>query len=139
MRKLFTTLADLKLTVILVLLIGVVLSAGTILESSRGAEAAKGVYEASWFYLLQGVFALNIEADGCPAIFGSGQANVIGPNQGTVLDIQEPVSENVLLQQDFALAAFEGTRRLPLRTQANLRFIDADDVARCDEVSVAAL
>jgi ABC-type transport system involved in cytochrome c biogenesis permease subunit len=60
MRKLFSTLANLKLTVILVLLIGVVLSAGTILESMRGADAAKGVYEAPWFYALQGLFALNI-------------------------------------------------------------------------------
>jgi ABC-type transport system involved in cytochrome c biogenesis permease subunit len=60
MRKLISTLASLKLTVVLILLIGVVLSTGTILESLRGAEAAKAVYEASWFYLLLGVFCLNV-------------------------------------------------------------------------------
>jgi cytochrome c-type biogenesis protein CcsB len=60
MRKLLSNLASLKLTVVLVLLIGVVLSAGTILESLRGAEAAKAVYEASWFYALLGLFALNV-------------------------------------------------------------------------------
>ena len=59
MRKLLSSLASLKLTVILIGLIGLVLSAGTILESLRGAEAAKGVYEAPWFYALQGIFALN--------------------------------------------------------------------------------
>src|SRR5471030_2791593 len=60
MRRLLSTLASLKLTVVLVLLIGVVLSAGTILESLRGAEAARGVYEAPWFFALQGLFALNL-------------------------------------------------------------------------------
>ncbi len=60
MRKVLSTLASLKLTVVLILLIGLVLSAGTILESMRGVEAAKGVYEASWFYALQGLFALNV-------------------------------------------------------------------------------
>ena len=60
MKKLLSNLASLKLTVVLVLLIGVVLSAGTILESMRGAEAAKAVYEASWFYALLGLFALNV-------------------------------------------------------------------------------
>ncbi len=60
MRKLLSNLASLKLTVVLVLLIGVVLSAGTILESLRGTEAAKAVYEASWFYALLGLFAVNV-------------------------------------------------------------------------------
>ena len=60
MKKLLSNLASLKLTVVLVLLIGVVLSAGTILESLRGSEAAKAVYEASWFYALLGLFALNV-------------------------------------------------------------------------------
>ncbi|MCM3876568.1 MAG: cytochrome c biogenesis protein ResB, partial [Thermoanaerobaculia bacterium] len=59
MRNLLSNLASLKLTVVLILLIGLVLSAGTILESLRGAEAAKGVYEAPWFFALQGLFALN--------------------------------------------------------------------------------
>jgi hypothetical protein len=44
LKKLLSNLASLKLTVVLVLLIGVVLSAGTILESLRGSEAAKAVY-----------------------------------------------------------------------------------------------
>src|SRR5678815_5310107 len=60
MRRWFEFLASLKLTVFLVLLLGVVLSAGTILESLKGAEAARGVYEARWFYALVGLFALNI-------------------------------------------------------------------------------
>jgi cytochrome c-type biogenesis protein CcsB len=60
MRRWFEFLASLKLTVILVLLLGVVLSAGTILESLKGAEVARGVYEAPWFYALEGLFALNI-------------------------------------------------------------------------------
>ena len=62
MHKLLSNLASLKLTVVLIVLIGVVLSAGTILESLRGAEAAKAVYEALWFYALQGLFALNLAA-----------------------------------------------------------------------------
>ncbi|MEO8054721.1 MAG: cytochrome c biogenesis protein CcsA, partial [Acidobacteriota bacterium] len=65
MQKLFSNLASLKLTVILVLLIGVVLSAGTIVESMRGAEAAKAVYEASWFYALLAAFSVNV---GCALI-----------------------------------------------------------------------
>ena len=60
MRKLISNLASLKLTVVLVLLLGVVLSAGTILESLRGTEAARAVYYAPWFFALQGLFALNI-------------------------------------------------------------------------------
>jgi cytochrome c-type biogenesis protein CcsB len=62
MRKLLSNLASLKLTVVLLVLVGLVLSAGTILESLRGAEAAKAVYEAGWFYALQGLLALNIVA-----------------------------------------------------------------------------
>ncbi|MBK9062936.1 MAG: cytochrome c biogenesis protein ResB [Acidobacteria bacterium] len=60
MKKLLSNLASLKLTVVLVLLIGVVLSAGTILESMRGTEAAKAVYEASWLYALLMLFAVNV-------------------------------------------------------------------------------
>ena len=60
MQKLVSTLASLKLTVVLVLLIGVVLSAGTILESLRGADAARAVYYAPWFYAILGLFALNL-------------------------------------------------------------------------------
>jgi ABC-type transport system involved in cytochrome c biogenesis permease subunit len=60
MKNFFRFLASLKLTVALVLLIAVVLSAGTILESLRGTEAARSVYYAPWFFLLQGLFAINI-------------------------------------------------------------------------------
>ncbi len=60
MRNLVGKLASLKVTVVLVLLIGVVLSAGTILESLRGTEAARAVYYAPWFYALQALFALNL-------------------------------------------------------------------------------
>ena len=60
MKNFFRFLASLKLTVVLVLVIAVVLSAGTILESLRGSEAARSVYYAPWFFLLQGLFAINI-------------------------------------------------------------------------------
>ncbi len=56
------TLASLKLTVALLILIAVVLSCGTILESLRGAEAGRAIYYAWWFIGLQGLFALNIVA-----------------------------------------------------------------------------
>ncbi len=56
------TLASLKLTVVLLVVIAVVLSAGTILESMRGTEAARAVYYAPWFYALQGLFGLNVVA-----------------------------------------------------------------------------
>ncbi len=62
MKKLFSNLASLKLTVVLVLLIGVVLSAGTIVESLHGTKAAKSVYEATWFYVLLAAFAFNVFA-----------------------------------------------------------------------------
>jgi cytochrome c-type biogenesis protein CcsB len=60
MRKLISNLASLKITVVLVLLLGVVLAWGTILESLRGTEAARAVYYAPWFFALQGLFALNV-------------------------------------------------------------------------------
>jgi cytochrome c-type biogenesis protein CcsB len=63
MRRWIESLASLKLTVGLVLLLGVVLAAGTILDSTRGAEvAARTVYYAGWFFALQGLFALNLIA-----------------------------------------------------------------------------
>jgi len=55
-------LASLKLTVVLLLALGVVLAAGTILESTRGAAAGRAVYYAPWFLALEGLFALNIAA-----------------------------------------------------------------------------
>jgi cytochrome c-type biogenesis protein CcsB len=62
MRNLLTRLASLKLTVALIVLIGVVLSWGTILESLRGPAAAQVVYGAGWFYSLQALLALNVLA-----------------------------------------------------------------------------
>ncbi len=56
------TLASLKLTVVLLVVLLVILSWGTILESLHGAEAARTVYYAPWFYALQGLFALNVVA-----------------------------------------------------------------------------
>ena len=54
------TLASLKLTIILLILIAVALSAGTIIESIHGTEAARSVYFAPWFFALQALFAVNI-------------------------------------------------------------------------------
>jgi cytochrome c-type biogenesis protein CcsB len=62
MNSFIRTLASLKLTIVLLLVIAVMLSFGTILESLRGAEAARAVYDAPWFYGLLGLFALNILA-----------------------------------------------------------------------------
>jgi len=60
MNQYVKTLASLKLTVILLILIAIALSAGTILESLRGTEAARAVYFAPWFFALQALFAINI-------------------------------------------------------------------------------
>src|SRR5574341_1499329 len=62
MRSYVRALGSLKLTVALLLVIAAVLSFGTILESLRDAEAARAVYGASWFYALQGLFAINLIA-----------------------------------------------------------------------------
>ena len=55
-------LGSLKLTVVLLLVVGVVLAVGTIFESLRGAEAARAVYYAPWFFALEGLFGLNLLA-----------------------------------------------------------------------------
>ena len=55
-------LGSLKLTVVLLLVVGVVLAIGTIFESLRGAEAARAVYYAPWFFALEGLFGLNLLA-----------------------------------------------------------------------------
>ncbi len=60
MNATIKTLASLKLTVILLILIAIALSIGTILESLRGTEAARAVYYAPWFFSLQALFAVNI-------------------------------------------------------------------------------
>jgi cytochrome c-type biogenesis protein CcsB len=60
MNAYIKTLASLKLTVILLILIAIALSAGTVLESLRGTEAARAVYYAPWFFALQALFGINI-------------------------------------------------------------------------------
>ncbi|MEO8197103.1 MAG: cytochrome c biogenesis protein CcsA [Thermoanaerobaculia bacterium] len=55
-------LGSLKLTVVLLLVVGVVLAIGTIFESLRGAEAARAIYYAPWFFALEGLFGLNLLA-----------------------------------------------------------------------------
>jgi ABC-type transport system involved in cytochrome c biogenesis permease subunit len=62
MRSYVSALGSLKLTVALLLLVGVVLAAGTIVESTRGAEAGRAIYYAPWFFGLQALFALNLLA-----------------------------------------------------------------------------
>jgi len=60
MRRWIRTLASLKITVGLLVVISVALAAGTIIESRHGAEAARGVYYATWFQILLGLFAFNL-------------------------------------------------------------------------------
>jgi ABC-type transport system involved in cytochrome c biogenesis permease subunit len=62
MKRWLHALASLKLTVFLIVLLGVVLAGGTIKESLEGAAAARAVYYAPWFFVLQGVFASNLLA-----------------------------------------------------------------------------
>lgn len=62
MRRWIEIAASLKLTVILLLVLGVVLAIGTIIESLAGVEAARSVYYAPWFFALQGLFGLNLLA-----------------------------------------------------------------------------
>ncbi len=63
MRKLFQTLASLKIAVVLLVLLLVGLSAGTMIESSRGTEVAgRLVYYSWWFLALQAAFVVNVFA-----------------------------------------------------------------------------
>lgn len=62
MRRFVQTLSSLKLTVVLILLLGVVLAAGTIKESLHGTEAGRAVYYSPWFFAMQGLFCLNLIA-----------------------------------------------------------------------------
>ena len=62
MQRWLNSLASLKLTVVLLLMILVALAAGTIVESMSGTMAARGVYYAPWFYALLGIFSLNLIA-----------------------------------------------------------------------------
>jgi cytochrome c-type biogenesis protein CcsB len=60
MRKWIHTLASLKFTVALLVVILMALAAGTIIESTQSAEAARAVYYAPWFHFLLAVFSLNL-------------------------------------------------------------------------------
>jgi len=63
MKKVFETLASLKVVVLLLVLLLVGLAAGTITESKLGTDVAqRAVYYAWWFLLLQGVFATSVVA-----------------------------------------------------------------------------
>ena len=62
MKRWLHAAGSLKLTVALILMIGVALSIGTIRESLHGAEDARAVYYAPWFFALQGTFAANVLA-----------------------------------------------------------------------------
>jgi len=55
-------LASLKLTVVLLLALGVVLAAGTIVESRQGTAAAQAVYFGPLFLLLEALFGVNLLA-----------------------------------------------------------------------------
>jgi cytochrome c-type biogenesis protein CcsB len=61
MRPFIHSLASLRITVVLLVLILAALSAGTMVESARGADAAaRLVYGAPWFRALLAVFSLNL-------------------------------------------------------------------------------
>jgi cytochrome c-type biogenesis protein CcsB len=62
MKRMIATLASLKLTVGLLLVILVVLAVGTIFESLYGAERARAIYGSKAFFALLAVFALNLAA-----------------------------------------------------------------------------
>ncbi len=76
MKKLLSTLASLKLAVILLVLLLLGLAAGTIVESSSGvAVAGRQVYYAWWFIALQAAFAVNVLAS-IVAFFPWGQSRI---------------------------------------------------------------
>ena len=60
MKRWLDALASLKLTIVLILVLGAVLAGGTIEESLHGAAAGRAVYYAPWFLTLEGLFALNV-------------------------------------------------------------------------------
>ncbi|MCM2268979.1 MAG: cytochrome c biogenesis protein CcsA [Thermoanaerobaculia bacterium] len=62
MRLWIERLASLKLTVVLLLLLGVVLAAGTIVESMHGTAAAQAVYFGPLFLTLEVLFGVNLLA-----------------------------------------------------------------------------
>ena len=62
MRRMITVLGSMKITIGLLLILLVVLATGTIIESIHGREAAAKVYGANWFFMLLGLFTLNLAA-----------------------------------------------------------------------------
>lgn len=63
MRRIVGILGSMKITIVLLLVLLVVLATGTIIESMQGREAAaQQVYGAGWFFLLLGLFTLNLAA-----------------------------------------------------------------------------
>jgi ABC-type transport system involved in cytochrome c biogenesis permease subunit len=54
--------ASLKLTVVLLLALGVMFAAATIVESMRGAAAAQAVYYSPWLLALEALFGVNLLA-----------------------------------------------------------------------------
>lgn len=63
MRRFVSILGSMKITIGLLLVLLVVLATGTIIESTQGREAAaQQVYGANWFFLLLGLFTLNLAA-----------------------------------------------------------------------------
>ena len=61
MKRIIHLIASMKIAIALLVLIVIALATGTIIESLRGAEAAGLlVYDAAWFRLLAGLFALNV-------------------------------------------------------------------------------
>lgn len=63
MRQIISILGSMKVTVGLLLILLVVLSAGTIIESTQSREAAaQMVYGAPWFFVMLGLFTINLAA-----------------------------------------------------------------------------
>ncbi len=61
MKRIIHQIASMKIAIALLILIVIALATGTIIESLRGAEVAGLlVYDAAWFRLLAGLFALNV-------------------------------------------------------------------------------
>jgi len=63
MRRFFKILGSMKITVGLLLILLVVLAIGTIIESTQSREAAaQMVYGANWFFVMLGLFTVNLAA-----------------------------------------------------------------------------
>ncbi len=63
MRQIIQILGSMKITVGLLLILLVVLATGTIIESPQSREAAaQMVYGATWFFVMLGLFSVNLAA-----------------------------------------------------------------------------